>query len=300
MNRLRLWTRAFFGFSRTETNAFIILLPLMLVLLLSEPLYRRLYLSQIEYTHDDLQSESLISRLRWKVDSVPQKARNRETVHFHAFDPNAVTGRELINLSMPEYLASRLVKYREKGGVFRKKEDLLKIYGMDTAWFQKVKQWITITRHEPSPWKKTSKQTQTIPMLDINTADSLQLIEIYGIGPVLAKRIRTFREKLGGFVSMEQLREVYGLDTTVVLVLKKRFNVATDFHPRRININTAPFDELTSHPYIKRREAQTIISYRLQHRTIDSVGQLLEIKLLDVRWVGRVRPYLTVQVVGNQ
>ena len=201
--RLRSWIRAFFGFSRTETNGFLILIPLILVLLFSEPLYRRFYVSNLEYSHDNKQSDSLIALLKWDLpDSVSPKPTHKETHRYFNFDPNAVTKSELLSLKMSDRMASRLMRYREKGGVFRKKEDLLKLYGMDTSWFHAVKDFITLAQPTSHTEKSASKQRGVpiaIGIADINTADSIQLIAVYGIGPVLAKRIKTFRDRLEGF-----------------------------------------------------------------------------------------------------
>lgn len=294
MKRLRLLIRAFFGFSRTETNAFVILLPLILVLLFSEPLYRQFYLDRDSFLFDIDRTDSLLASMDRKYpDSLRASKPVSNTAHFYPFDPNMIQAHQYVSFGLPEKVASRIERYREKGGRFFKKEDLLRIYGMDTGWFLQAKKWITIPP-VLSQNKKPERKIQSREVLDINVADSTQLLAVYGIGPVLSKRILTFRDKLGGFISMDQLKEIYGLDTSVVLHMKKRFIVSPGFHPRTINLNTASMEELDSHPYISRKEAQAIITYRL-HQAFLSIDQLGEIKTLDQKWVDRVRPYFTIE-----
>lgn len=295
MKRLRLLIRAFFGFSRTETNAFVILLPLILVLLFSEPLYRQFYFDRDSFIFDIDRTDSLLASMDRKYpDSLRASKPVSNTVHFYPFDPNMIQAHQYVSFGLPEKVASRIERYREKGGRFFKKEDLLRIYGMDTGWFLQAKKWITIPP-VLSQNKKPERKIQSREVLDINVADSTQLLAVYGIGPVLCKRILTFRDKLGGFVSMDQLKEIYGLDTSVVRNMKKRFIVSPEFHPRTINLNTASLEELDSHPYISRKEAQAIITYRLQHQAFLSIDQVGAIKLLDQKWVDRARPYFTIE-----
>jgi DNA uptake protein ComE-like DNA-binding protein len=125
---------------------------------------------------------------------------------------------------------------------------------------------------------------------DINLADTIRLQDVYGIGPALARRIVTFRDRLGGFVSMEQLREVYGLDSVVVKRVMRQFEVKAGFEPRKINFREATIEDLILHPYISRRQAQAIIAYRSQH-PLESLEQLRALPMLDEKWFSKMQPY---------
>ena len=93
---------------------------------------------------------------------------------------------------------------------------------------------------------------------------------------------------------MEQLREVYGLDTVAVKNLGKRFEVKEGFQPRKLILNEVSLEALMAHPYVSRREAQAILAYRTQHGAFDSLAQLKEIKLIDAKWVERMRGYVRI------
>src|SRR6476660_3046006 len=129
MTRFRAWIRSFFGFSRTETNAFLILLPLMVLLIFSEPAYRYWFVRQPQdFTKEKKELDSLIENWNWKQQgSAINKSLERR---LFSFDPNNISREDLIELGFSVSLANRVVNYRTKGGRFLVKQDLMKIYGM--------------------------------------------------------------------------------------------------------------------------------------------------------------------------
>lgn len=267
-----------------ETNGFLVLIPLTLLLLFSEPLYHA-FRPATPLTGID-RTDSLLAWLESQ-----QAPLSHDTISFQHFDPNTLSREGYVKFGLQDRIADRIARYREKGGRFRRKEDVAKIFGMDSSWYARAKVWMRIPSVE-SPVKGLMVHTQRVTRVDINQADTTQLQDVYGIGPTLARRIVTFRERLGGFVAMDQLREVYGLDSTVVERVKRQFEVKMNFEPRRLNVNTVTLEELNRHPYISRRQAQAIFAYRAQHVPIDSLGQLAGIPLLDDTWRKKMKPYL--------
>ena len=167
---------------------------------------------------------------------------------------------------------------------------------MDSGWYRRAKPWMVIESQKEKSTNTFKASLREKVREDINTADSIQLDAVYGIGPVLAKRILQFRDRLGGFISMDQLREVYGLDSAVVKNLRKRFEVREGFEPQMVMLNEVSVEALMAHPYVSRREAQAIVAYRSQHGSFDSLGQLLDIKVIDAKWVEKMRGYVRVEV----
>ncbi|MCA6389503.1 MAG: helix-hairpin-helix domain-containing protein [Cytophagales bacterium] len=298
MNRLKAWIRSFFGFSRSETNALLILLPLMVLLIFSEPAYRYWFTNQeLSFSKDSLRLDSLVAKWQWeKADSNPESVDRP----LFRFNPNTASRDSLLQLGFSPSLARRIVNYRTKGGVFKIKSDLLKMYGADTLLFQKLYSFIDLPLIAEKKRKEFFKDS--FPMrpivattkLDLNLADTAQLIKVYGIGPKFSLRIVEYRERLGGFVSMDQLNEVYRLDTTAVGRLKKKFFVLPDYHPRQIRLNTATEKELAAHPYISYKLAAAVVAYRFQHGYFASIEDLVNLKLVTEKDFQRIKPYITI------
>ena len=298
MHRFRLWIRNIFGFSQSETNGFLILLPAMLLILFSYPLYITFF-QQPEISNDAEQSK--IDSLLAHWDFNPIRTIENKTITLFAFDPNTATKEEFDSLGLPAYLSERIINYRTKGGSFRKRDDLSKIYGMDSSLMKRLYPFIEIRVEKPNSKeritdnKTDNKKSTPAVVQDLNLADTAQLKLIRGIGPVLANRIVKYRNALGGFVDQNQIKEVYGLDTNVVKMVNTRFYIDPSFRPSRININTASESDLSNHPYIRSKIAKSIVAYRFQHGSFNEIADLLKIDLIDQTIFDRIRPYLTIE-----
>ncbi|QSE98846.1 ComEA family DNA-binding protein [Fulvivirga lutea] len=142
--------------------------------------------------------------------------------------------------------------------------------------------------------RTTTKYTKpVITSFDLNMVDTTGLKRVYGIGPVLANRIVKYRELLGGFTSKSQLREVYGLQDSVILALDTLAYIGDTFNPSQLNINQLDENTLKKHPYFSWKEANAIINYRYQHGEFKSAEDLRKIHLLDSSKISRLLPYIT-------
>jgi competence protein ComEA len=289
--------RNFFGFSRVETNGFLVLIPLILVLLFSEPLYRRWRAHQPkEFSTESKHLDSLLATL--SKESVAKDALHTQPTYFR-FNPNTVSKDELIELGFSGMLAARIVNYRNKGGTFLIKKDVGKIYGMDTVLLKELLPFIelpetTLTTNQKPVYTLQAQRPASI-LFDINKADTAQLKSIYGIGEKLSLRIIRYRESLGGFVHLQQLNEVFGLDSTVVKRLLQKTFIDKTFVPAKINLNTATEEELEKHPYLNRRVAKAIVAYRFQHGMFTAVEEITKVIVLEKKTVDTIQPYLTIQ-----
>lgn len=299
MKSVRKWIRDLFGFSTNEINGFLILVPLMMALLVSEPLYH-MWISHRhrEYPNDLKIMDTLIAQ--WRGNGT----RAEPSIVLKAFDPNTATESELRGVGFSEQLATRIAAYRRKGGVFRVKSDLARIYGLDSTLYNQLYRYINlpVTHASASQANREGSRVQQIRPgkkvklnFDINTADTLLLETIYGIGPKLAARIVKFRDRLGGFVRRDQLYEVYGLDTMVVNRLLEVSFIREDFQPTKININTSGEEELSAHPYIRRNLARRIVSYRFQHGDFPDAKDIKKLSALVIDDLDRLLPYIKVK-----
>jgi len=267
----------------------------MAIVLASAPVYQWWVTSQpVDSSVDARKLDSLIAALKWNLpDSSSKKSQ-----HLFAFDPNIASKEVLVELGMDEKLASRVVNYRSKGGVFKYKKDLAKIYGMDSSLFMKLHTFIDLPEKPAIEKKEYTPSVTTNPSIapfDINLADTSQLIKIYGIGPKLSLRIINYRDRLGGFISMNQFSEVYGLDSSVINNLKKKTFIAQNFAPNKVNVNQADEKKIASHPYIKFTLAKAITAYRFQHGEFARIEDLRAIVSLDESTFQKIMPYLTVK-----
>lgn len=222
----------------------------------------------------------------------PYRRENR-TVHLKPFDPNKASEEELLSLGLPERTAKTLVKYRSKGGHFRRAEDLQKLYTLSTEDYERIAPYVRIpeaaggqrTYREPLPPKVPE-------IVELNEADAEALIALRGIGPGYARRILNFREALGGFLAVEQLKEVYGFPDSTYQQLKDRF-VADPAKVRKLNVNTASEEELARHPYIGRRLAPGIIKLRNDLHNYADIEQIRQVPLINEEKYRKIAPYLS-------
>lgn len=142
--------------------------------------------------------------------------------------------------------------------------------------------------------RKKSVAVRKTLRFDLNTADTSQLISVRGIGSTLASRIVRYRERLGGFVSMDQLYEVFRLDSAAVNALRRVAYISDDYAPVRINVNVTDEYHLSRHPYVGRNLARLIVTYRFQHGPFSSLEDLRKIHQVNDSVYRRITPYLAI------
>lgn len=294
------------GFSRGESYGFIILLPLVVILVISQPITKWLVTDRTDdFSRENQVLDSLVKLIAMPKGGVHTASsrvqRPGKEATFFDFDPNKVSSAALNQLGFSEKIADRILKYRSKGGKFRIKSDMLKIYGMDSTLYKNLYDFILLPAHAGFKEQNTlefSKHAvgdkKVVEKSDLNRADTVQLESIYGIGPTLARRIVKYRLRLGGFISTNQLKEVYGLDSTVINSVLKVFSVKSDFDIAKLNINTLMEKELQTHPYINRAVAKAIVTYRFQHGNFKNVEEIRNLLGIKTEVIDRLIPYLKV------
>ena len=145
-------------------------------------------------------------------------------------------------------------------------------------------------KYELSRNKNNWGRKSAIPVIDINTADSLEWVAMPGIGPGFAHRILLFREKLGGFYTVSQLKEVYGLDSAWVNSHHAQLKLGRGVY-RKFRINLLDWKSFR-HPYIPYAQAKLVLNYRAQHGAFRDFEQLKAVTLLDIKSWERMIPYL--------
>ena len=136
------------------------------------------------------------------------KLADEPTINPFPFDPNSISEEDLIKMGMRESLIKTIINYRNKGGLFYTKEDFKKLYTITEVEFLQLEPYLNFEKDSLPPEVKLIF-TDTL-LVDINTADSLDLQQLTGIGPSFSKRIIKYRELLGGYYDIKQVLEVYG------------------------------------------------------------------------------------------
>jgi DNA uptake protein ComE-like DNA-binding protein len=294
--------RAYLSLTRGERNGFLVLTVLIMVLLAGRILIPHLIERPV---HDFTEAETAFLAFRSALqeaetrEGLEQLSAGRESGSIHPpsraaiqyfnFDPNYIAYEELLKLGLSDRVARTLVKYRNSGGKFNSKQDLMKVYGLKMADFNRLEPYIDI----PSvPVPAVKKQ---VPMaFELNGTDTLQLQGIYGIGPVFANRIIRYRDLLGGFYSREQLKEVYGLKEEQYEEIIMHVFIDTSFL-RRMNLNSVERETLSMHPYLTAYQADAIIAYREYKGEWKDIHEIMWNQLLPDSVFERISPYLRIE-----
>ncbi len=224
---------------------------------------------------------------------------NRQRELFY-FDPNTISGSEWERLGLRPKTIRTIQNYLSKGGRFRNPEDLSKIYGLPKDEYTLLAPYIRIAPSASSVTENNAAKPERKPYapryetVDINSADTTAFIALPGIGSKLAARIISFREKLGGFYSIEQVRETYALPDSTFQKIKSYLKLETT-SIKQININTATIDELKAHPYIRYQLAKPIVAYREQHGPFDKTEDIKKVMVITEDVYEKIAPYLSVQ-----
>lgn len=302
MKHWHLFWSNYFGFNKQQRNGLFVLVLLMTLLFIA-----RLGISAFIHPKPVLIadfSRSDLSKFQTPGENNSEKRPGNEPVNpsLFVFDPNTVSREQLLKLGFREKTATTFLNYRSKGAQFRKKEDLKKVYGISESLYNKLEPFILIEPEKPAerssaPIKETPekeiKAAKPLKKTELNSADSLALLEVKGIGPSFTKRILKYRSMLGGFVAIEQLKEVYGMDDETFNTVKDQLTV-DPLLLQKIRINSENFKELNRHPYLGYETTKAVFNYRRKNGPIKTAGQLKEI-ITDEATLSKLLPYLSFE-----
>lgn len=303
----------FFGISRKEARGALMMMLFCAMIIWTPFFFRRWILPFVPTGSPPPEMKVLDSiallleqqqTSRHRVRNAPPGAHTAPVrITLVPFDPNKASEKELRGLGIPAFIAGRIEKFRSKGGRFRRKEDLLKIYDFPQDLYVRLDKYIMIPAGEGSAKTGRDEFSKTQlnalretgrgqQVFDVNQCDTTVLIGLKGIGSKLAQRILKFRDGLGGFYSTDQYNEVYGLDSLALSELKRYAKVGSAV--KKINVNSATAEELGRHPYLRnRKQVQVLINYRMQHGPFRTLEELRNIKVLDDATIQKTGPYLS-------
>ncbi len=227
------------------------------------------------------------------VDSLMQKPVDIiqiTEIEYFNFDPNLITKEECLKLGLSSKQAQVILNFRKAGAKFFRKEDLKKIYSISNEEYLILEPYIKIQK---SSFKNKARTSPKLS-IELNTADSTDLIRVKGIGSIFASRILKYRKLLGGYSQPSQLMEVYGIDSAKFHTMKHNFSSCDSSKIIRININTASFKKLLKHPYISYEFVKIIVNTRRKelYKTLEDFKERTQ---LSDSVYQKINPYLTTE-----
>lgn len=221
------------------------------------------------------------------------------------FDPNTISISDWKRLGLKDKTIQTIHNYLGKGGQFYKPEDLQRIYGLHQDEYERLLPYVKIESktsvvNEQFTSSKTTREKQSsktytarYTTIDINIADTSAFISLPGVGSKLAARIVNFRDNLGGFYSIEQVGETYGIPDSTFQKIKQWLKLDNP-SVKKININTATVDELKAHPYIKYSLANPIVAFRDEHGAFSKIDDVKKVMAVTDEIYRKIAPYLTI------
>ncbi|NLT52891.1 MAG: hypothetical protein GXX85_18450 [Ignavibacteria bacterium] len=303
----RQLAKDYFSFTRSERRGMAVLCAILAVALAVNFMPGRTGSREVAGREEFLQMMALMEESPGEYPAVSLK--------LFPFDPNRITAGELDSLDLPPAVKRNLLRYREKGGSFRRATDFGRLYGMKDSLMAVVSPYLVVTVPERPADKERNvfQRTESGPagdkgeegvvpkyetpykspgIVELNRTDSAGLLDLPGIGPAFAGRIIRYRNILGGFVSPDQLMEVYGM-TRERMDQFLPFVTADTALVRPIRINFADIRTIAGHPYIDREEAARIVDFRSANGPFTSPAELLDHQLVNGEKFRKVGPYLS-------
>ena len=295
--------KEYFTFSRKEKVAVIILLLLVVVFIFLP------YLFEIKKAKPSVDEELQTQLVKWRQNkTLPDSldGLNDSSTHSSAeikfklfvFDPNVLSAEGWQELGLSNSVIHTILNYRNKGGKFYQPEDIRKIWGLQKVDadriipFAKVK--IELNQFQKNDFKHQSTSNQkSLVILDINTATVDQLMQVPGISISMSYRIINYRDKLGGFWNVLQLKQTYGMTDSIYQLIMPFFKTEPATI-KKININTATEFELSKNPVISRDIAKAIVIYRNQHGPYTHLDDIKRIAFINEEIYSKIVPYLTI------
>jgi DNA uptake protein ComE-like DNA-binding protein len=302
-----LW-KTYCSFSRKERQGIILLLLLTFVCMITPALWEH-HFPPVAVSERDSVFMGEVAAFRDHVLSLGKTAGPKDSTQagprWFYFDPNTLAAGGWMSLGVEERVVRTIQRYLAKGGRFRRKQDLQRVYGLSPQLCAQLMPYVQIAeqqRYKKDTPASSSKvltdagnRTRRIArLIDINKADSTEWESLPGIGPVLAARIVKFRDRLGGFYAIQQVGEIYGLPDSTFNKIQPSLRLH-EVSLKKLDINQMDEKSLAQHPYIRYKLARLIVRYRSNHGPFRHPEGLLGIPLVDDSIYRKIEPYIKIE-----
>jgi DNA uptake protein ComE-like DNA-binding protein len=251
--------KSYFQYSKSQRGGIFLLVLLCVICQ-----FAFFYLDPSSDSEEDLEKQKWIS-LQSEIDSLKLEKLNY-IPKIYPFNPNFITDYKGSKLGMSVAEIDRLLNFRKTNQYVNSASDFQKVTQVSDSLLNTISPYFKfpdwVNKSKNNNFKPFEKKTVKIIVLDINLATKEDLIKIYGIGPALSDRILKQKDVLGGFVSMKQMWDIWGLSPEVIENLNKYFKVTALPKIKMIDINNSSIKELMLFPYFKYSLAKAIVTYR--------------------------------------
>lgn len=315
-----MW-KDFFYFSRGQRTGIIVLVVLIALALIANytlpyffPVTEKdgtAFLKEAERFKKSLISRDSLRQVNWqhkyeerqrqyeekyKQNSFYSSSKSfdkKATYTLSTFDPNTIDSAAFVRLGLKSFVASNILKYRKRGGLYRTSEDFARVYGISPDKFHELEPYIKIAELKPAKnVAATEKRTDVI--VDLNSADTTLLMQVKGIGRGYAKGIVRFRQRVGGFISVDQLSEIYGMHPENLERIRPYCKVNPDL-VQKIKINTASVERMKSHPYFNFYQSKAVYELRRKKGKLKDISDLKVLSEFTPEALNKLKPYLSFE-----
>jgi DNA uptake protein ComE-like DNA-binding protein len=272
--------RTFFNYTREQRTG---IFALFVIIILLQMIY---FFADVSFETKEYPDKQKWLSIQSKVDSM-KVDKNRKLPKMYLFNPNFITDYKGYKLGMSVKEIDRLLAFRKQNKYVNSPKEFQNVTKISDsllnvmAPYFKFPDWVN-NKKEFKEFKKYPNQAfakkEKIVLIDINQASKEDLIKIYGIGEAISLRILKQKESLGGFVSMEQMKDVWGLSPEVIENLNTHFKVSVLPNFKKIDINNASLKELSQFYYFRYALAKEIVTYRSMRGNINNIEDLTKIK----------------------
>ena len=302
---MKKFFRDYFSFNQVELKGIRVLLVILVVLVITYFLVpmaipnspnfdASIYQAQVDSfmasatidTSFDERSEPGRRKYTRLYDDKDQRGKINDFI-MKPFDPNGLPLEVWMQMGLSQKQAQVIKNYEAKGGKFRTKEDVKKQFVISEEFYRKIEPYIVFTE------MNNDVNAEHVPLsVDINHATKEDFMLLDGVKDYLAEGIVKYREKLGGFTTVDQLKEVKYLSERIFNTIRPHCLV-TPYTTRKVNINLAEWKEFATHPYIGGELAYDIIDYRKQHGIFKNAQDFKQSGLVDEALYAKLVPYLS-------
>jgi DNA uptake protein ComE-like DNA-binding protein len=299
--------RRFFYLQKSDRKILVALLVVAVVALTVLWLTGSWQPSAEEAAADSTVADRKTAAGRYQPRPIDEGGEERQTALFD-FDPNTADSTALLQLGLERWQVRNIYRYRRAGGIYRRKEDFARLYGLTQGQYRRLEPHIRIGREfrpaaelvggnkygGKTPDKTPHRDSLRYPKkleagshVVLNTADTAELRHVPGIGVYFANEIVNHGRFLGGYVSVDQLDEIPDFPKAA-----KQYFVISNAKPKKLNVNRLSLNELKRHPYINYYQARDIVDYRRLHGPIKSLQQLKLLPDFTPEVIKRLEPYV--------